>query len=124
MEASDIVRIFQKPVENLKLCFTTYIGDEHTNAYPTVVKAEPYPNKQIVKGECVGHLQKRVGGRLRKFKKVHGNEFLADNKRLGGVGTLNDKWINKLQNYYSSAIRQNTDSLILMRNAAGAQARI
>ena len=120
MEASGVVRIFQKSVEKLKLCFTTYIGDGDTKAYPTVVKAEPYPNKQIVKGECVGHVQKRVGGRLRKFKKEHGNELLAANKTLGGVGRLNDKWINKLQNYYGLAIRQNTDSLILMRKAVGA----
>ena len=58
--------------------------------------------------------------RQRKFKKVHGNELLADNKKLGGVGRLDDKWINNLQNYYDLAIRQNTDSLILMRKAVGA----
>ena len=67
---------------------------------------EPYPNKQVVKRECVGHVQKRLGGRLRKFKKVHGNELLADNKKLGDIGILNDKWINKLQNYYCLSIRQ------------------
>ena len=83
------------------------------------MKVESYPNKQIVKGECVGHVQ-RVAGRLRKFKKVHGNELLADNKKLGGAGRLNGKWINKLQNYDGLAIRQNTDSLILMRKAVGA----
>ena len=102
----------------MKLCFTTYIGDGDTKAYPTVVKAEP--NKQIVKGECVGHAHKRIGGRLRKFKKVRGNELVADNNKLDGVGRLNDKWINKLQNYYGLAIHQNTDSLILMRKAVGA----
>ena len=80
MEASGVVRIFQKSVGKLKLCFTMYIEDGDTKAYPTVVKTEPYPNKQLVKGECVGHVQKKVGGRLRKFKKVHGNELLADNK--------------------------------------------
>ena len=34
-----------------------------------VVAANPYSGKDIIKGECVGHVQKRVGGR-RKFKKV------------------------------------------------------
>ena len=42
-----------------------------------------------------------VGGRLRKFKKVHGSEFLADNKKLGGVGRLNDKWISRLPNWFT-----------------------
>ena len=60
MKAPCVVGIFQKSVEKLKLCFTTYIGDGDTKAYPTLVKVEPYyPNKQIVKGECVGDVQKK-----------------------------------------------------------------
>ena len=57
------------------------------------VKVQPYgPDKEIVKGECVGHVQKRVGGRLRRFKKKHGGDILADDKKLGGAGRLNEKW--------------------------------
>ena len=40
--------------------------------------------------------------------------------RLSCVGRLNNKWINKLQNYYRLATCQNTDSLILMRKVVGA----
>ena len=58
-----------------------------------------------------------MGGRLRKFKKAHGSDILADNKKLGGAGRLNEKIINKLQNDYGLAIRQNTHSLLSMRNA-------
>ena len=59
MEASGVVRIFQKSAEKAKLCFTMYIGDGDTKVYPTVVKAEPYTNKQIVKGECVSQRAKK-----------------------------------------------------------------
>ena len=52
------------------------------------------PDNPIVKGECVGHVQKRVGGRLRKLKNEHGSELLSDGKKLGGVGRLHDRWIN------------------------------
>ena len=65
----EAVRIFQKSVEKLKLCFTTYIGDGDTKAYPTVVKAEPYPNKQIVKVECVGHVQKGLVSAFENLKR-------------------------------------------------------
>ena len=41
-------------------------------------------------------------------------------KKLGGIGRLNEKFINRLQNYYGLAIRQNTDSLINVRKAVGA----
>ena len=63
-------------------------------------------------------MQKRVGGRLRRFVKAHGSEILADGKKLVGVGRLHAK--KKLQNYYGLAIRQNTHSLFLMRKAVGA----
>ena len=45
-----------------------------------------------------------MGDRLRKFKKTH---VLADTEKLGGAERLNEKIINKLQNY-GLAIRQNT----------------
>ena len=78
------------------------------------------PENLPEKGECLGHIQKRVGTRLRKFKKENGSNVLSDGKKLGGVGRLNEKWINKLQNYYGIAIRQNTTDLNAMRRAVGA----
>ena len=105
MEASGVLRIFEKSATELKLCYTTYIGDGDSKAYQTVVAANPYPGKNIIKGECVGHVQKRVDGRLRKFVKVHGSDILIDVKKLGGAGRLHAKIINVLQNYYGLAIR-------------------
>ena len=121
METVGIGNIFSRSVKDLKLRYTTYIGDGDSKAYPAVVKANPYGDDHpVVKGECVGHVQKRVGGRLRKFKKENSSMVLSDKKKLGGKGRLHDKWINKLQNYYGLAIRQNTDSLNNMRKAVAA----
>ena len=118
MEAVGIVNIFQRSVADLQLCFTTFVGDGDSKAYPAVLNADPYgPDKLVEKGECVGHVQKRVGGRLRKLKKEKGGEVLSDGKKLGGIGRLKEKYINRLQNYYGLAIRQNTHSLINMRKA-------
>jgi hypothetical protein len=50
----------------------------------------------VEKLECVGNIQKRVSGRLRKLKTSH-KEKLSDGKTLGGRGRLTEKVINKLQ---------------------------
>ena len=121
MEAVGAVKMFEKSVADLQLRFTTYIGDGDSKAYPAVVASNPYgTEKPVNKGECVGHVQKRVGGRLRKLKKANGSKLLEDKKKDWWCGRLNEKVINKPQNYYELAIRQNTDSLPKMRKAVGA----
>ena len=66
-------------------------------------------NVSVVKKECVGHVQKRVGTALRKLKK--------DNKGLGSKGRLTDAMIDKLQNYYGIAIRSNSKDIDGMKKA-------
>lgn len=64
---------------------------------------------EVVKQECIGHVQKRVGTALRKLKK--------DNPGLGGKGKLTDVRIDKLQNYYGIAIRAKVGNLETMKKA-------
>ena len=67
MDASGVVRIFQRSVEKLKFYYE-YRRWGYSKAYLTVVKTEPYPNKQIVKGECVGDVQKGLVGGFANLK--------------------------------------------------------
>ena len=69
MEPSGVVRCFNRSVETLKLRYENFIGDGDSKAYLEVVKADPDDGFGVKKGECVGHIQKRVGSRLRKLKK-------------------------------------------------------
>ena len=70
--------------------------------------------------ECVGHIQKQVGGRLRKLKATN-KQKLSDGKTLGGAGCLTEKAINKLQNYFGIAVRQSTGSTVYqLKKAIGA----
>ena len=64
-------------------------------------------NVEVVKKECVGHVQKQVGTALLKLKK--------ENKGLGGKGKLTDALIDRLQNYYGIAIRSNVGNLEAMK---------
>ena len=61
------------------------------------------------KFECIGHVPKRVGTRLRKLKQR--------TKGLAGKGKLTSSVIDKLQNYYGIAIRQNVENKEGMKKA-------
>ena len=58
---------------------------------------------------------------VRKSKEKHNKENpLHVGKPLGGKGRLDEKPINKLQNYFGVAIRQNSHNLLEMKKAIGA----
>jgi len=108
LETSGTVAIFKRSVEKRNLQYTTFIGDGDSSSYPTVVGADPYHGKEIKKGECIGHVQKRVGTNLRNIRK---NMSKERKKKVFGRGKLNDAAINYIQNCYGLAIRQNTHCL-------------
>ncbi|GFW90472.1 uncharacterized protein TNCV_77061 [Trichonephila clavipes] len=64
---------------------------------------DTYGKDSVTKYECIGHVQKRVGARLRKLK--------SKNKNLSGKGKLTDYFIDRLQNYYGIAVRSNVGNL-------------
>ncbi|GFU23769.1 uncharacterized protein TNCV_1508361 [Trichonephila clavipes] len=65
--------------------------------------------------ECVGHVQKGMGRRLRMRKLVYGKNKLSDGKNIGCKGRLTDNLIDKLAHYYGNAIRCNSTSVKEMR---------
>ena len=108
MESSGAVKMFNRSEEKNDLQYTLYIGDGDTASFKKVKDSDPYPGKEIKKGECVGHLQKRVGTRLRHMVKVtYKDTYLSDKKKLSGKGRLTGSKIDFLQNCYGMAIRQN-----------------
>jgi len=62
----------------------------------------------VVKSECVGHVQKRMGSRLRNVRKA---------KKLGGKDKLTETLIKKLSTYYGLVIRRNVNSAQDMKKA-------
>ncbi|GFU68337.1 uncharacterized protein TNCV_1534571 [Trichonephila clavipes] len=65
MEVEGMKEIFQRSVPQRNAKYIKYIGDEDTKTFP---RAAPY---SIEKVECVGHIQKRMGARLRKLKTIN-----------------------------------------------------
>eukprot|EP00112_Aurelia_sp_Birch-Aquarium-sp1_P017849 Seg418.7 transcript_id=Seg418.7/GoldUCD/mRNA.D3Y31 product="hypothetical protein" protein_id=Seg418.7/GoldUCD/D3Y31 len=119
MESKAAVEIFSRSVAVNRLRYKTYIGDGDSSAFQSVVDSNPYPGLIPKKGECIGHVQKRVGGRLRKLKSNFKGK-LNDGKPLGGRGRLTEKLINTLQNAMGMAIRQNVGSVYAMKKSVGA----
>ena len=85
MEKEIVKDIFCSSLDQHKLRYTRFIGDGDTNSFKTVSDAQPYgPNFPVEKIECVGHIQKRMGTRLRQLKRNLGDGKLEDGKSNGG----------------------------------------
>lgn len=92
--------------------YTQYLGDGDSKGFIAVQELEPYgPDHKISKLECLGHVQKRMGTRLRRLKSENKHIILSDGKGLGGKNRLSQAAIDQLQTYYGLAIRRNIDSL-------------
>lgn len=108
MEPVGAGRLFLRSVQNRGLFYTQYLGDGDSKSFKTVSELDPYDGKEIVKLECVGHYQKRLGKGLRQLVKT---------KKIGGKGKLTQALIDKLQNYFGIALRSNTESVEKMKRA-------
>ncbi|KAJ8891059.1 hypothetical protein PR048_010568 [Dryococelus australis] len=98
MEADAAVKIFRLCVR-----YVQFLGDGDSKAYRSVAESKPYQDVEIKKVECVGHVQKRMGTRLRKFKQTLRATVMSDGQRLRD--RLKDKTINELQQYYDLLIK-------------------
>lgn len=120
MEAAAAVEIFSRSIETRKLKYTTFVGDGDSSCFGRVKAAmeKKYGAAyEVTKEECVGHVQKRLGTALRKYKKDKKGQKLTDGKTVGGKGRLTDKIIDSMQNYYGQAIRENKGNLEGMKKS-------
>ncbi|GFX67858.1 uncharacterized protein TNCV_1565591 [Trichonephila clavipes] len=99
-----MVRIFQRSLSHRSVRYTSYIGDGDSKTFSSITASNPYEEDITVsKIECVGHVQKRMGTRLRKLKQM--SSKLSDGKSIGGKGRLTDRMIDLITTYYGNAIR-------------------
>lgn len=118
MECCGLQDIFNRSERKYDVKYVEYIGDGDTKSFKAVHDSMPYgPQVDIQKVECVGHVQKRMGTRLRNLKKKLSGKKLADGKGIGGAGRLTDSVIDKLQVYYGNAIRGNKGNIEDMRKS-------
>lgn len=116
MEVNGMVDMFARSEEKHNARYTKYIGDGDCKTFLSLTKANPY-SVPLSKIECVGHVQKRMGSRLRKLKHDFQGKKLSDGKSIGGKGRLTDVLIDRLTTYYGNAIRKHSDNYREMRKA-------
>ncbi|XP_076673163.1 uncharacterized protein LOC143371637 [Andrena cerasifolii] len=103
MEVDGMKEMFLRSVEYFGIRYRNYIGDGDTKTFKALLEENPYGDDFILKKkECVGHVEKRMGSRLRNIKKT---------KKLGGKNKLTDKLIKQLTVYYGLAIRRHSGSI-------------
>lgn len=114
MEVDGMLRIFSRSEENRGVRYKNNIGDGDTKTFLQISSLNPYKDLKI---ECVGHIQKRMGTRLRKLKSQMAGKKLSDKKTLGGKGRLTESLIQKITSYYGNSIRENKNDFSKMRKS-------
>ena len=112
MEIDAITEMFRRSVSKHGVKYVQYIADGDSKTFKGILDSKPYGDEITVqKKECVGHVEKRMGTRLRQLKKQY--------KGIGGKGKgkLTDKVIGELTQFYGLAIRRNSDSVEEMKTA-------
>lgn len=122
MEVEGAKTIFERSKEK-NVRYAYYLGDGDSKGFAEVANSMPYGEEVLVqKLECIGHVQKRMGTRLKNLKKKKGKTLLNDKKPIGGKGRLTDDAILKIQKYYGLAIRRNTEKDVnIMKQAIWAE---
>ena len=90
------VNISQRSIEKHCIYFTAFYGDGDSRTYYAVENIYgDNDDSKVIKYECIGHYQKRVGNRLRKLRKE---------LKRGGKNRLTNQKIDTLQNYFGIAL--------------------
>jgi len=105
MEAEGAKTIWNRSIEKHNMRYKWMVSDGDSKAFNSV--EDGYDNCKVIKLDCVGHVQKRMGKHLLNLKSRTKGK-LADGKPIGGHGRLTETKIKLLQRYYGLAIRQNT----------------
>ncbi|GFW79736.1 uncharacterized protein TNCV_4361621 [Trichonephila clavipes] len=117
MECRGVLSIFQRSETSRKACYTQYLGDGDSKGFLTIKEAKVYGDTEVEKLECVGHVQKRMGTRLRNILKMSKGIKLSDGKNISGRGRLTLKEVDSIQHYYGLAIRKDLSSVEDMKRA-------
>lgn len=79
MEVDSIQEMFVRSEEKLGVKYVNYIGDGDSKTYKCILDLNPYDDEcPVIKSECIGHVEKRMGTWLRKMKKKRSSAAKAD----------------------------------------------
>ncbi|GFW63856.1 uncharacterized protein TNCV_3744601 [Trichonephila clavipes] len=107
MESEGALRIFSRSLPNYNVRYVQYLGDRDSKGFLRVQESNIYGDEfPVEKLECIGHVQKRMGARLRALKNNLKSTKLSDKNRYL-TRKADSAEILLLQKYYGLAIRRN-----------------
>jgi len=63
-------KMFSSSEEKFGVKYSNYIGDGDSKTFKEILKLNPYGDElTVIKSECIGHVEKRMGTRLRNVRK-------------------------------------------------------
>ena len=112
MEAEIAKVLWTRSQDEHSVRYTTFVGDGDGSASGRVRAAKPYGESTVIeKEDCIGHVQKRMGSKLREVKRSYQRRKLSDGHGIGGRGRLTTAKINSFQVFYGRALRSNVGSV-------------
>ena len=85
MEPVGLVQLFKCSL-NYKLRYKHFVSDGDSSTLASLVKDKPYGEEcEIVKEDCIGHIQKPMGSALHRLVVEYKGKFLSDSKMISGI---------------------------------------
>ncbi|GFX35893.1 uncharacterized protein TNCV_4214151 [Trichonephila clavipes] len=116
MEMHAALIMWRRSISDCQMRFVSMLSDGDSKTFQFLSDNKIYGSDiKIEKEECLNHIAKRLGTSLRNKVK----EWKVKKVTLGGrkQGSLTDKNITKLQNYYRKAIKDNVPDTDKMKTA-------
>ncbi|GFU38536.1 uncharacterized protein TNCV_3399681 [Trichonephila clavipes] len=116
MEMHAALIMWRRSISDCQMRFVSMLSDGDSKTFQFLSDNKIYGSYiKIEKEECLNHIAKRLGTSLRNKVK----EWKVKKVTLGGrkKGSLTDKNISKLQNYYRKAIKDNVPDTDKMKTA-------
>lgn len=109
MEVDAMKEMFSSSEKKFGVKYGNYIGDGDSKTFKAIQDLEPYGDElPVVKSECIGHVEERMGSRLRNVRKE---------KKLSRRGKLTYRVVKKLRKYYGLSIQRNISSVDKIKKA-------
>lgn len=115
MEVYGVEKLFERSILQRGVVYKYFLGDGDCKSFNKIEENQPYgPTVEVEKLECINHFAKRFKTKIEKLIK---DKKIKKKVKLDGKGKLSAKMIERLQSYYSKAIRNNHNSVADMKNA-------
>lgn len=125
MEPVGAAAILRQIYEKYSMKLIYYLGDGDSKGFGQARAAAAAYGWDIQKLECINHVSKRIGKRLRNRVTEVKNLLVEGQtkKGIGGVGRLTGPNIDKIQRHYAGIIRSSNGDVQLMKKRVAAMYR-